>query len=409
LGGILPNLIFPTPFQQYFIMFGPLLLILTPFLLVEAWRAGRRMNWNLGLQTGVLIFGLLAAALVLMSVIGWLIPGIRTEVLAYIEDNGGWGAVLPLILSKRISHGFTILFLIGGLALIAGRIFPRLKRQGSAGSEDEPRSAAYPAATGFALLLLATGILLTLAPEFLYLRDFFGTRMNTVFKLYYQAWLLFSVAGAYAVYSILADAGARVPSTVTKGVYSLIAVVATGLGLLYPVLGIYSRTTLETFNTSLGSGQPITLDGGSTLIGGGDDYQAIMCLNQIVQGDDVVVVESVGNSYHGENGRTATLTGISVVFNWPFHQQQWRGGTFSEIAGTRQQDIDRLYGDPTWTSTQEIIDRYGIDYIFFGSSERNAYGAAAEVKFRDRLEVVCERGDSRYYRVGETDVVSVAG
>lgn len=409
LGGILPNLVFPTPFQQYFIMFGPLLLILTPFLLVEVWRAGRRMDWGLGLQTGLLIFGLLAAALILMAVIGWLVPGIRAEVLSYIEDNGGWGAVLPLLLSKRISHGFTILFLVGGLALIAGRIFPRLNRKNDASAAHEPRIVTYPAATGFALLLIAAGIVLTLVPEFVYLRDLFGTRMNTVFKLYYQAWLLFSVAGAYAVYSILADTGARVPSTVTKGVYSLIAVVAVGLGLLYPIFGIYFRTSIETFNTSIGAGQPPTLDGGTTLIGNGDDYQAVMCLNELVQGDDVVVVESVGDSYHGENGRTATLTGIPVVFNWPFHQQQWRGGTYSEIAGTRQQDIDLLYNDPTWNTTQQIIDRYGIDYIFFGSSERSAYGAAAEVKFRDRLEVVCERGSSRYYRVGENEIVSVAG
>jgi uncharacterized membrane protein len=124
-----------------------------------------------------------------------------------------------------------------------------------------------------------------------------------------------------------------------------------------------------------------------------------MCLNQLVQGDDVVVVESVGNSYHGENGRTATLAGIPVVFNWPFHEMQWRGATFGELSGTRQGDIDLLYTAPDWISTQQIIDRYGIDYIFFGSSERNAFGPDAEIKFRDHFEVVCERGTSRYYHV----------
>ncbi|HLU08428.1 MAG TPA: hypothetical protein VK003_02085, partial [Oceanobacillus sp.] len=60
-----------------------------------------------------------------------------------------------------------------------------------------------------------------------------------------------------------------------------------------------------------------------------------------------------------------------------------------------------LYRDPTWNTTQEIINRYGIDFIFFGTHERQKYGADAEIKFRDRLEIVCERGNSRYYRVGE--------
>ena len=33
----------------------------------------------------------------------------------------------------------------------------------------------------FVLLLIFTGALLTLGPEFVYLRDFFGTRLNTEF------------------------------------------------------------------------------------------------------------------------------------------------------------------------------------------------------------------------------------
>jgi uncharacterized membrane protein len=125
----------------------------------------------------------------------------------------------------------------------------------------------------------------------------------------------------------------------------VLAVVAVALGLLYPLLGMYSRMFVETGRLNTIAAEPLTLDGGTTLIGNGDDYQAVMCLNPLVQGDDAVVVESVGNSYHGENGRTATLAGIPVVFNWPFHEMQWRGGTFGELSGTRQGDIDLLYGD----------------------------------------------------------------
>jgi uncharacterized membrane protein len=374
------------------------------------------MNWRLGLQVGLFIFWLLLLALVAMAVIGWVIPDIRTDVLRFVEDNGGWSVVLPQLLSKRVSHGLTIVFLISGLVLIVGRLFPRIIPRSAAdfhnptsdteAVEEDRYVVTYTPSTGFALLLIGAGILLTLIPEFVYLRDYFGTRMNTVFKLYYQAWLVLSIAGAYAIYSVLANVRERVPSVAVKGVFAVVVVFAVMLGLLFPVLGIYHRMFIETFRTTSAAQDPLTLDGGTTMIGGGDDYQAIMCLDQLVQGDNVVVAESVGNSYHGENGRTATLTGISVVYNWPFHQQQWRGGTFSEISGSRQEDMDVLYRDPTWNTTQQIIDRYGIDYIFFGTTERNTYGPDAEIKFRDRLEVVCERGDSRYYRVGD---VAVAG
>ena len=40
---------------------------------------------------------------------------------------------------------------------------------------------------------------LVIFPEFFYLRDLFGTRMNTIFKFYYQAWILFGLSAAYAV------------------------------------------------------------------------------------------------------------------------------------------------------------------------------------------------------------------
>jgi uncharacterized membrane protein len=113
------------------------------------------------------------------------------------------------------------------------------------------------------------------------------------------------------------------------------------------------------------------------------------------------VAEAVGGSYNWQYGRTATLTGIPVVLNWPGHQAQWRGVTYGITVGGREGEIDALYNDPTWNTARGIIERYGIDYIAFGSPERNKYGAQAETKFRDRLTPVCEVGSSQYYMVDE--------
>src|SRR5690606_29458934 len=107
-----------------------------------------------------------------------------------------------------------------------------------------------------------------------------------------------------------------------------------------------------------------------------------------------------------EYARVGTLTGIPILLGWEGHESQWRGPTYSQVAGTRNADIRTLYSDPRWDSAETIIDRYGIDYVFFGASERTACGTGGEEKFRDNAQVMCERGNSRFYHVGSTTLVS---
>jgi uncharacterized membrane protein len=59
----------------------------------------------------------------------------------------------------------------------------------------------------FALILVGTGLALVAVCELLYLRDVFDHgelfRMNTIFKLYYQVWTLFSLGGAALLYELV--------------------------------------------------------------------------------------------------------------------------------------------------------------------------------------------------------------
>ena len=87
------------------------------------------------------------------------------------------------------------------------------------------------------------GLLLVYAPEFVYLRDNFGTRMNTIFKFYYQSWLLFGLSGSYAIVQALrprqtSNRGSRI----TARISAIVALVLVAAGLIYPVAGVYSKT-----------------------------------------------------------------------------------------------------------------------------------------------------------------------
>ncbi len=55
-----------------------------------------------------------------------------------------------------------------------------------------------------ALTLMFTGGVINWFTEIVYLRDIFESRFNTIFKFYYQTWMLYALAGAYASWRVMA-------------------------------------------------------------------------------------------------------------------------------------------------------------------------------------------------------------
>lgn len=403
--GFLPNLLYPTLFRRFFIMMGPLLIPVLTFLGVEAWRGRglRRMNWSLGIQVALGFLAVLLGGMVLLTLLAALIPSLQQAVDSFILRQGGWDVVLPALLQRRLTHSLTSVVLLVGIALVVARLFPRGER--GADAPDKPSAGhSYPAATGFALLLVGLGFSLMLVPDFIYLRDNFSTRINTVFKFYYQAWIVLSLVSAYAVYSVLLDRWAARPAASVRGVFAVVLVLVVGVGLLYPVFAVYSRAMIETGYYAASAENPpqLTLDGTRQMPLTVDDYNAIQCLSNQVSGDDVVVAEAVLMAYRSHYGRVAAITGLPIVIGWENHERQWRGPTYDATAGNRAADVNELFTDLRWDFALEIIERYDIDYVFYGATERQQYGAMGEDKFLENAPVVCEYGETRVYRVDGT-------
>lgn len=405
-GGLIPNLMTPTQFKHYFLMFGPGLLLTGGFLLREIVRgtAQKRMNWKLGAMVAGGIIGVLLLLMLIFVGVGAALPESRTFVSQFIQSNGGTDVVIPEMLKRQLQTILLPLFLLFSLAAIVARLFPPLYGK----TDDELDAITYAPATGITLLLIAAAFAVTLVPEFVYLRDNFGTRINTIFKFYYQAWIILGIASSYAVYAMLFDnQDERPPAILPRIAYTVTLVFVLIACVPYLFFGMYTRAVLEQQRHV----RPVEEQEALTLDGRGDSipptyFQAVQCLGELIQGDDVIVAEASQNTYNSPYGRMGAYYGLPTVINWENHQRQWRGETYAVIAGSRRPDIDRMYSDLRWDIAQPVIQQYDIDYVVYGPTERNQYGGAGELKFEENLSFVCEYGGNidrrtRVYVVGD--------
>jgi YYY domain-containing protein len=221
-------------------------------------------------------------------------------------------------------------------------------------------------------LLIAGGVACLLGPELLYVRDEFDDgplyRMNTVFKLGYQAWLLLGLAAIGA----LALAPEWLPRRRLRWTLMPVAALLAVAAIVYPVAGTYARKD--------GFARSPTLDGlGWLRDRAPGDPGAIAWLNDHATGDGAVL-ESVGDDYNAfGHARISTFTGLPTVLGWPGHELQW-----GHEHGSRRADVERMYESPTTAGAEGLLRRYGIRWVVVGPLERTEYGDAGVAKW-DRL------------------------
>ena len=397
-GGILPNLIFPTRLHQYFIMFGPFVFVLACWLgvlFVRAFRSDAGQGRGLGLRTlltwlGVLLLfplGMLASVVLLLvteSGRAFVQSALNMDVVREVVGQQTIGSLLIETVRVRLSDPWTSVLLALLIAIALVLAWRQLRSRG-----DGPSPARVGSTTLFVLLMVLVGLALTLTVEWVYLRDNFGVRMNTVFKFYFQGWVLMGLASAYGTYCLLERV--RGGGRVLFGVG--LALLLAG-GLIYTLFAGYSRA--EGF-----SSERWTLDGAAWIARDHpDDYAAIEWLRTHAVGTPVVL-ETPGKSYNYE-GRISALTGLPSVLGWALHEDQWRGSY--EEQGRREPDIEAIYS--TLVRTEEdaarvlaLLEKYDVTYVYVGPTERSRYPQAGLEKFDRLLEPLFRQGEATIYRV----------
>ncbi len=394
-GGLLPSFLFFTRGVNFWVMFGPLLFGVLAWL-VWAWRQRElAVDWRAGLRFAALVIGGLWLVSFLLGFLGLNLDVLGNTMVARNPDsalgqnlivwgNLFWrlqtagavttaGVVLREALLRRLVSPGTWLTLAILLTFSWGMLAALRARRAATdlGQEEVP---ARPA--GFVLLLVLLGAGLTLFPEFLYLRDQFGTRMNTIFKFYFQAWMLWALAAAFATQVLLRRA---------KWALVVLPVVML-MSLAYPIFMTEQR----------GDALPVkewSLDGAAYLRKYySDEAKALDWLANAPYG---VVAEAVGGAY-SSYGRISVYSGLPAVLGWQNHEGQWRGG-YEEV-GTRPQDIEKLYTTSDWETARLVLEQYDVRYVYVGDLEYQTYPVNLS-KFEQNLRVAFRSGSVVIYEV----------
>ncbi len=383
--GIGVNLFNGTRFVHFFLIYAPFLIAGAGFIGLMMHDAKAATCAVVG-RAARLTAATLIACFVVVLAIGLASPQGR----AVAQELSSTGPVMGMPreqvlqrLLERITNPWTALALSGGAAACAALILA-CRTPRSASHLSEAADAPTPPAP-FILLLFGAGALLTLSVEFVFLRDLFGTRMNTVFKFYYQAWTLWSVAGGFAIVSLIA--ARRAAAKCVGGIAS--AFVA--LGLIYPIMAIPARANHF-------RGEP-TLDGAAYLRRiHSEDAAMIAWLNANVAGAPYIIEAPPDGAFgaYTYEGRISTFTGLPTALGWGGHEHQWRGTTDEQAR--RFPLIERLYNTTDLTEARALLREFGARYVIVGETERRRFSSEGLAKFESLCMSAFQSGASVIYR-----------
>ena len=205
---------------------------------------------------------------------------------------------------------------------------------------------------------------LVLIPELVYVRDIYesgNARANTMFKLTYQAYIMFGMTMIYAIFRLLIIGKNKI----------LKALAVIGLILFVWTCGYFGNSVHAWFGEVWKPSEYKGLNATAFLeTDFSEDVGGIKWLKENVK-DVEVVLEANGDSY-SEYERVSAMTGLPTIMGWYVHEWLWRGD-LADI-NAKIADVENIYTSTDEAHVKSLLEEYDISYIFVGSCERKKYG-----------------------------------
>jgi YYY domain-containing protein len=215
----------------------------------------------------------------------------------------------------------------------------------------------------YILVLGLCAIGLILIPEVIYVEDIYSgdyKRANTMFKLTYQAFIMFGLCFGYILLRLLCYGRTHRQKWLS------------GIGLALFLISItYCQNAVNSwygniFDRSGYKGLDATAFMENTMP---DDDLAIRWLNENARGVQVVL-EANGDSYT-DYQRVSVMTGLVSPLGWRSHEWLWKGDP--SLLDARALDIETIYTSFDEEEVLALIDKYNISYIYVGKLEQEKY------------------------------------
>lgn len=234
----------------------------------------------------------------------------------------------------------------------------------------------------FLMGLCALGLILM--PEIIYVEDIYTTapRANTMFKLTYQAYILFAISMGYILTKGLMLGKKTVFGASIAGFVCLMLTAGYSWNAANSQYGDITDTSrMKGVDASIYVAESFE-----------SDYEAINWLNQNVTGQPVVL-EANGDSYTGYE-RVSVATGLPTVMGWYVHEWLWRNDTAAQ--NVRSADIKTIYTSADREKVEDLIEQYNISYIYIGKLEREKFPELNDSLLQGLGEVAYSNGTDTY-------------